>query len=192
MIYIKSGYYETAFAILDKSMELKPANKNKYESVVEAYNEAIELNPENFDLDYDKGVILERLGRAELSKCFIKAFNLNDDTVFDADKTLNTTQLGEEDLAVNLKQKAVLQNIYSIKANTLSISAEYDLALEAINKCIELEPKNFYSYYNKAMVLAQLGNYYLALKAIDEAIELKPLNLGLKKFREALIQALGS
>lgn len=42
------------------------------------------------------------------------------------------------------------------------------------------------------MVLAQLGNYYLALKAIDEAIELKPLNLGLKKFREALIQALGS
>nr|WP_253308223.1 tetratricopeptide repeat protein [Rickettsia endosymbiont of Ceutorhynchus assimilis] len=181
---------KTDLYFADKGDEL--LNLGKYELAIEAYNKAIELNPDNQDYYHNK--------------------------------VLAITRLYEEDLAVNLAPEAIFQNFYSIKANMFNTEGKYDLALETIDKCIELEPENFYSYYNKArilydskqyalalinfnkaielnpnnsglyynkaMALAHLGKYNLALEAINKAIELKPLNFRLKEFKEALMQEL--
>ncbi|WP_232048115.1 tetratricopeptide repeat protein [Rickettsia conorii] len=42
---------------------------------------------------------------------------------------------------------------------------KYDLALEAYNKAIEVNPSHPYAYNNKAEILRKLEKYELALEA---------------------------
>jgi tetratricopeptide (TPR) repeat protein len=53
-------------------------------------------------------------------------------------------------------------------------SNEYELALKAYDKAIELKPDYAVAWDNKGFVLAKLGRYEEALKACDKAIKLKP------------------
>ncbi|MCZ6884292.1 MAG: hypothetical protein O7C68_03555 [Rickettsia endosymbiont of Ixodes ricinus] len=48
---------------------------------------------------------------------------------------------------------------------------EYELALKAFNKEIELNPNEFGGYINQGAMLKKLGKYELTLKAYDKAIE---------------------
>jgi tetratricopeptide (TPR) repeat protein len=50
---------------------------------------------------------------------------------------------------------------------------EYELALKAFDKAIELKPY-FVAWNNRGLALAKLGQYEEALEAYDKAIELKP------------------
>ncbi|WP_332094821.1 GlcNAc transferase [Rickettsia asiatica] len=55
---------------------------------------------------------------------------------------------------------------------TILISLEeYELALKAFNKEIELNPNEFGGYINQGAMLKKLGKYELTLKAYDKAIE---------------------
>ena len=51
---------------------------------------------------------------------------------------------------------------------------EYELALKAMDKAIELKPDYATAWYNRGVTLGNLGRYEEALKAYDKAIELKP------------------
>ena len=52
--------------------------------------------------------------------------------------------------------------------------AEYELALKAFDKAIELKPDDADAGYNRGVTLGKLGRHEEALKAFDKAIELKP------------------
>ncbi len=52
-------------------------------------------------------------------------------------------------------------------------SNEYELALKAYDKAIELKPDFAAAWYNRGVALGELGRYEEALKAYDKAIELK-------------------
>ena len=51
---------------------------------------------------------------------------------------------------------------------------EYELALKAFDKAIEMKPDYAEAWYNKGITLSKLGRYDEALKAFDKAIEIKP------------------
>ena len=53
-------------------------------------------------------------------------------------------------------------------------SNEYELALKAYDKAIELKPDYASAWYNRGVALGKLGRHEEALKAFDKAIELKP------------------
>ncbi|MBE9593934.1 MAG: tetratricopeptide repeat protein, partial [Proteobacteria bacterium] len=53
-------------------------------------------------------------------------------------------------------------------------SNEYELALKAYDRVIELKPDYAVAWYNRGFVLYELGRYNESLKAYDKAIELKP------------------
>jgi tetratricopeptide (TPR) repeat protein len=53
-------------------------------------------------------------------------------------------------------------------------SNEYELALKAYDKAIELKPDFAAAWSNRGFLLGELGRYDEALKANDKAIELKP------------------
>ena len=50
---------------------------------------------------------------------------------------------------------------------------QYELALKAFDKAIEMKPDFAEAWYNKGVTLAKLGRYDEALKAYDKAIEIK-------------------
>ncbi len=53
-------------------------------------------------------------------------------------------------------------------------SNEYELALKAYDKAIELKPDYTVAWHNRGFTLGKLGRHEEALKAFDKAIELKP------------------
>ncbi len=62
---------------------------------------------------------------------------------------------------------------YFSRATDFYFKGEYELALKAIEKAIELEPGDSKAWYNKGVVLRDLGRHELALKSIEKAIELE-------------------
>ncbi|MCJ7746923.1 MAG: tetratricopeptide repeat protein [Desulfobacterales bacterium] len=63
---------------------------------------------------------------------------------------------------------------YEAKAKDLFYKGKYHIALEALNKAIELKPDYVFAWHNKSVTLNALGRYEEALKALDKAIALKP------------------
>jgi tetratricopeptide (TPR) repeat protein len=77
-------------------------------------------------------------------------------------------------------------------------SSEYDEAIKAYNKAIEIDPEDADSWSSKAWALRHLGKYNEAIKAYNKAIEIEPENAGgwyckaevllhLGKYNEAII-----
>ncbi|MCK4733511.1 MAG: tetratricopeptide repeat protein, partial [Methanophagales archaeon] len=63
---------------------------------------------------------------------------------------------------------------YLSRGNDFYQSNEYELALKAYDKAIELKPDFAEAWNNRGVALGKLGRYDEALKAHDKAIELKP------------------
>lgn len=55
---------------------------------------------------------------------------------------------------------------------------QYERAIEAFDKVLELEPNDFTAYSNKGLCLNNLSKYDEAIKAYNEAIKLNPNNSG--------------
>ncbi|EAA25936.1 putative O-linked GlcNAc transferase [Rickettsia sibirica 246] len=59
---------------------------------------------------------------------------------------------------------------YNNKAEILRKLEKYELALEAYNKAIEIDPNYSDAYFNKSKLFDELGNYEVALEAYDRAL----------------------
>ncbi|NAS89394.1 hypothetical protein C4E24_06630 [ANME-1 cluster archaeon AG-394-G21] len=62
---------------------------------------------------------------------------------------------------------------YLSRGNDFYQSNEYELALKAYDKVIELKPDYADAWHNRGFILGEFGRYEEALKAYDKAIELK-------------------
>ena len=62
---------------------------------------------------------------------------------------------------------------YINRGNDLFYKDDYESALKAYDKAIELEPDDAYAWYNKGTALGELGWYEEELEAYNKAIELK-------------------
>ncbi|KJV61330.1 TPR repeat family protein [Rickettsia amblyommatis str. Darkwater] len=60
--------------------------------------------------------------------------------------------------------------LITIKAEILRKLKKYELALEAYNKAIEIDPNYSDAYFNKSKLFDELGNYEVALEAYDRAL----------------------
>jgi len=54
------------------------------------------------------------------------------------------------------------------------ISGNFELAIQAFDEAIRLDPQYVAAYYNRGIVHADLGQYSLAIQSYDEAIRLDP------------------
>jgi tetratricopeptide (TPR) repeat protein len=138
--------------------------KTDYETAINDFSRAIEINP-NYDLAYnDRGATYNKLGKYnEAIVDFNKAIEINPNL----------------DLA------------YGNRGTTYYILGKYNEAIVDLNKEIELNPKDAIVYNNRGAAYSFLGKYNEAIVDFNKAIELNP-NLDLAySTRGAAYYALG-
>ncbi len=104
--------------------------QGKYDEAIQAFDEAIEINPQNADTWNNKGTALANLGKYDEA---IQAFN--------------------EAIALDPKYAYAW---YS-KGNALVNLGKYDEAIKAYDKAIEINPRDARAWNNKGYALKMLG-----------------------------------
>jgi len=124
-------------------------SQNEYDKAIEAYQNAIGLNPKDDDAYNNIGVVYGKKGEYA--------------------KAIDACQK-----AIELNPKS--DNAYNNLGNTYGYKKEYDEAIEAYKKAIELNPKNASAYYNVGIAYGRKEEYVKAMEAYQKAIELNPQN----------------
>ena len=154
-----------------------------YKEAVEAYEEALLINPLDHEVCNNLGIAYKRMGVLEKAvKSYTKALELNPKYV-NAYNNLGIalTEMGEHQNAIdNFHQAISLNNKYAEAyfnlANTYALKSETDKSIEAYKKAIELRPNFSQAYNNLANTLQSLDQSEKAIELYNKAIEANPNN----------------
>ncbi len=154
---------------------------NENDEALDAYDRAIELNPQYSLAWNNKGVTLGKLDRPEDAlAAFDKAIELNT-KFFDVwyNKGVALGNLNRPEEALTAFEKAIELNPQDSEAKfnkgfALGKLNRPEDALEAFDKAIELNPQYFKAWYNKGVALGKLDRPEEALTAFEKAVELNP------------------
>jgi tetratricopeptide (TPR) repeat protein len=135
----------TASEWLDKGLALY--DQGKYDEAIQAYDKAIEIDPQNADAWDNKGTTLHKLGKYDEA---IQAY----------DKAIELDYLEDTYAWYN-------------KGLALAKQSKYDEAIQAFDKAIEINPKDADAWNNKGLALGKLGLTAESKAAIDRAKELE-------------------
>ena len=154
-------------------------NQQRYEEALEAYEQAIRLDPNNAKAYTGKGNVLYNLERYdEALEAYDQAIRLdpNDASAYiGKGGLLDDIQLYGD--ALEAYERAIRLDSNNARAcigkgDVLDSLQRYDEALAAYDEAIRLDPNNATVYINKGVALHSLQRYDEALAAYDEAIRL--------------------
>jgi tetratricopeptide (TPR) repeat protein len=121
--------------------------KQEYNEAIEYYDKALKIEYNNFDLWFNKGYSLNRLGKHEEAiECYDKAIKINPN---DADAWTN-------------------------KSAALNSLGKYQEAIESCDKAIKINPNDALAWSNKGSALVKLGKYNEAIECYDKALKIDP------------------
>jgi tetratricopeptide (TPR) repeat protein len=155
--------------------------QDKYDEAVQAYDRAVEINPQYADAWNNKGIALLLQGKydeavqaydnaIEINPQFAQAWN---------NKGVAFTQQDKYDEALQAYDQAIDTNPQFAKAwNNKGLASysqgKYDEAVQAYNQAIEINPQFAKAWNNKGLALLLQGKYDEAVQAFDRAIEINP------------------
>jgi len=159
--YLRTGNYDEAIAVCDRSLEKEPDNSSvlntracakagmgDYEGALPDAKRACEISPWSLEFQVDLGLIASRAYDFETS---LAAY----------EKVLERNPTGSGQ-AYNGRAWANLQ------------LGRLDTVLEDVNKSLELEPENHNAIDTRAVYYLKTGDFDKALEDINRAIELAP------------------
>lgn len=141
----ESAWVETATDWNDKGEAL--VGQGKYEEAIQAFDEAIRLDPDYAAAWNNKGYSFFMVGRFE-------------DAIYCSDEAI---RLDPGDAVA-----------YYYKGMSLAVFGRFDEALDCYDMAIDLNPSNADAWLNKGLALGDLGRHEEAIQAFDKAIELDP------------------
>jgi tetratricopeptide (TPR) repeat protein len=130
---------------VDKGYALVTFGKNQ--EAVEAFTRAIELDPKNGKIYYNRGGVY---GRLEDYRRAIRDF----------------------DRAIELNPQ--LAEAYTDRGVAYEMLGDHRQAVRDYDKAVELKPKDERAYVNRGIAYAKLGSHRQAIRDYDKAIELNP------------------
>jgi len=156
-------------------------NTKRYQEALLAFEQAIQLDPNDAVIYNDKGYILSKLERYEeaLTACeqvirldsdFVLAYHTQGDV-------LSILECNEEALAAYeqaIRLDPAYADAHNGKGNALSGLERYEEALAAYEQAIRLDPDNADAHNGKGNVLDELERCEEALAAFEQAIRLDP------------------
>ena len=114
---------------------------------IEAYSNAIDLNPHNANAYNNRGIAYAEKGKLDNA---IEDYNI-------------TIQLRPDEANINYNKRIVYTN-----------KGDYGLAMQEVIKMMELDLEFSQTYHNRAIVYSKKGEVELAIKDYTKAIELYP------------------
>ena len=136
----------------------------KYKEAIEAYNNAIRLDP-NYAIAYNnRGNTYDDL------KEYAKAIE-------------------DYNRAIDLNPR--LAEAYFNRGNTYRDLKEYTKAIEDYNRAIDLNPRYAYAYYGRGLIYYYLNDYQRAIQDFDYALQLDPGITWFQSAREDAYRKLG-
>jgi tetratricopeptide (TPR) repeat protein len=156
-------------------------NKKRYQEALLAYEQAIQLDPNDAVLYNGKGLALSNLNRyGEALIAYEQAIRLNPnnaDAYFNKGDALSGLERYEEALAAYEQAIRLDPNnadAHNNKGYILSKLERYEEALTACEQAIRLDSDFVLAYHTQGDVLSGLERYEEALAAYEQAIRLDP------------------
>lgn len=129
------------------AQQLNPMTK----AILDSYTETLRQNPKDYLTLYDRAATYFSL-------------SMYDDALTDITKAIVNTPAKETD---------VIASEYALLADTEIALKEYDKALDAVNKCLEINPDSYADLYKKGNICLYLNNPEEAWKAYSGMQRLK-------------------
>jgi tetratricopeptide (TPR) repeat protein len=150
-------------------------------AAVEAFNHALEINPDNHLTWHYRGMALSAGKRYEeaIASCD-KAIEINlnkYEAWFNRGNAL--INLGRNEEAIKSYDKAIEINpsdygSWLNRGGALINLGSNEEAIKSYDKAIEIDPDRYEALYNRGVVLTKLGKYKKALTSYNKAVEIKP------------------
>jgi tetratricopeptide (TPR) repeat protein len=156
----------------------------RYQEALLAYEQAIQLDPNDAVLYNGKGLALSNLNRyGEALIAYEQAIRLNPDSVnayFNKGNILDELERYEEALAAYeqaIRRDPTYADAHNNKGYILSKLGRFEEALTACDQAIHLDPNYALAYHTQGDALSGLGRYEKALAAYELATRLDPDNV---------------
>lgn len=154
--------------------------RNQFEPALEDLNKSLQQNASYVKAYHLRGSILAKMGKLDQAiQSFKQGLEFNPKKVDMLEELCTALFMKQEYSEVQKQcQNAVAlgidnSNIYNLEGLALFQLRQFDASLQAFNKSIEKNPKNFYPYQNRALV-------YLENKDFEKMIENSHIGLKLK------------
>lgn len=182
--FSEAGKYQDALNAFDKAIELDPNNANAWENKGYAlqdlgrYKEAVEALDRALEFNPDNLNALARKGWS------LDALGKRTETIAVAQEVINKS---DRLIAVNLNDN----NAWHYKGTELNFLGKYDEAITALDKALSIDPNNPHTWYVKGQALSALGRYQEALDALDKATRINPSFAHFWRSKGDALKALG-
>jgi len=181
--FVRAVVEDAGFADAYNSWGAALAGQRKYADAIAQYNKAIDLNPLDHKIFFNRAVAFEAsrdYDRAiadysqviKLDRRNVAAFN-NRGVVWRAKGDIDRA-LVDYDRAIEIDSGFYYS--HANRASALCAKGQLDQAVAAINRAIQINPRYSTAYNNRGFCYAENRQYDLALKDFDKALDLDPLN----------------
>ncbi len=209
---LSQNNYPEAIKNYDKALELQPNNSqvsqllynkaialqksNLLEPALIAFNQLIQIEPENSQAYLNRGTTLRKLRRyADAIASYDRALAINPDypqAWVDRGVALGMSQKHQQalesfDRAINLRSHDGVA--WLNRGMALEMLEKYSEAISSLDKAIELEPKSAKAWNYRGYVLMKQERDKEAIESFDQAIALQP-NYSTAHYNKAACYAL--
>ena len=159
------------------------AEAGLYDKAIEAYTNAIALDPNDADAYSNRGAAYYSKGQYDRAiEDYNKAIALNPPIPFTWSEMLDTPEYKALPETTKVKVKKAYYNdfvrlfaeAYNNRGDAYYSKGQYDRAIEDYNKAIALDPNYADAYYNRGVAYAKKGQYDRAIEDYNKAIALDP------------------
>jgi tetratricopeptide (TPR) repeat protein len=178
------------------------ANEGMYKSAVDAYNQSLQLDSKNSKVFTYRGVALEHMGSYEAAmNDFEQALNINPNesgawqgkaaTYIDTNEYRQAVKAADRAIELAKLPADKAENAYLLRGFALNRLEDYDTAIQAFDKAIEIDPKRLDLWQNKAYSLTKLGRFVEVLKCYEVMTGIEPNNAEIWSKKGEIHLALG-
>jgi tetratricopeptide (TPR) repeat protein len=154
-----------------------------YEEAIASYEQAIQLNPNSYQIWSNRGLALKELGRYEEAVSdYNRAIqiNPNDDRVL-SDLGIALRYLGRCEEAISSYDRAIAiqsgnKYVWTNRGFALEDLGRYEEAISSYDRAIAIDPDNDEAFYSRGISLCELGRYEEAISSYERSTTINSNN----------------